>query len=66
MRYFLAIVLPLLAVLMCGKPMQFVLNLLLTVLGWIPGSVHAVLVVHNHLADKRTARVIAAMRRPWR
>lgn len=60
MRYFFAIVLPPLAILLCGKPIQFLLNILLTLLGWIPGVVHAVLVVHEHLADKRAQRIIKA------
>ena len=64
MRYFLAIILPPLAVLLCGKPFQFLLNLLLTLLGWIPGVVHAILVVHAHLEDKRTERLIREMKKP--
>lgn len=62
MRYFLAIVLPPLAVLFCGKPIQFLLNILLTLLGWIPGVVHAILVVHNHLEDKRARKIIEAVK----
>lgn len=61
MRYLLAILLPPLAVLLCGKPIQFVLNLILTLLFWIPGSVHALFVVHNHLADQRADRIIRSM-----
>ena len=64
MRYFLAIILPPLAVLLCGKPFQFLLNLLLTLLGWVPGVVHAILVVHTHLDDKRTERLIREMKKP--
>ena len=64
MRYFLAIVLPPLAVLLCGKPIQFLLNILLTLLGWIPGVIHAILVVQTHLADQRTEKIINASRRP--
>ena len=60
MRYFLAIVLPPLAVLLCGKPIQFILNIFLTLLLWIPGVIHAILVVNSHLADKRTDRIIKA------
>jgi uncharacterized membrane protein YqaE (UPF0057 family) len=60
MRYFLAIVLPPLAVLLCGKPIQFVLNIFLTLLFWIPGVIHAILVVNSHLADKRTDRIVQA------
>lgn len=62
MRYFLAIILPPLAVLLCGKPIQFLLNILLTLLGWIPGVIHALLVVNNHLADKRNEKIINAMK----
>lgn len=62
MRYFLAIVLPPLAVLLCGKPFQFLLNIVLTLLGWIPGVVHAILVVNNHLADKRTDKLMKSMK----
>lgn len=57
MRYLIAILLPPLAVLLCGKPIQAVLNIFLTLLFWIPGMIHAILVVNSHLADKRTARL---------
>jgi uncharacterized membrane protein YqaE (UPF0057 family) len=63
MRYLLAIVFPPLAVLLCGKPIQAILNCFLTLLLWIPGVVHALFVVANHLADKRTERLIRAMQR---
>ena len=63
MRYFCAIVLPPLAVLLCGKPIQFILNIILTLLGWIPGVIHAILVVNSHLADKRTNKVVRAIRK---
>lgn len=62
MRYLIAIILPPAAVLLCGKPVQFVLNILLTLLFWVPGMIHAILVVHSHLADKRTARLEKAIR----
>ena len=63
MRYLLAIVLPPLAVLLCGKPVQFLLNILLTLCFWVPGVIHAILVVHSHLEDKRTERIVAAIER---
>jgi uncharacterized membrane protein YqaE (UPF0057 family) len=63
MRYFLAILLPPLAVLLCGKPFQFLLNILLTLLGWIPGVVHAILVVHEHLSDKRAEKMMRQMQK---
>jgi uncharacterized membrane protein YqaE (UPF0057 family) len=61
MRYFIAIVLPPLAVLLCGKPVQFLLNIVLTLFFWVPGMIHAILVVHEHLEDKRAKRIIAAV-----
>jgi uncharacterized membrane protein YqaE (UPF0057 family) len=60
MLYFLAIVLPPVAVLLCGKPFQAILNLILTICFWVPGAVHACLVVHERHADKRAARIIRA------
>ena len=63
MRYLLAIILPPVAVLICGKPFQAILNLVLTLLFWVPGAVHAIFVVHSHLADKRTERIVEALDR---
>ena len=37
MRYIIAIFLPPLAVFLCGKPLQALLNILLTLLFWVPG-----------------------------
>ena len=62
MLYFLAIILPPLAVLFCGKPVQFLLNLVLTLLFWLPGVIHAILVVNNHLADKRADKIVKAVK----
>ncbi len=63
MLYFLAIIVPPVAVLMVGKPIQALLNLVLTLLGWIPGVVHAFLVINSHKADRRNEKVIKAMKR---
>ena len=46
--------------LLAGKPFQAVVNVVLTLFFWIPGMIHALFVVHNHYADKRTARLIEA------
>ncbi|AWB35102.1 YqaE/Pmp3 family membrane protein [Orrella marina] len=62
MLYLLAILLPPLAVLFCGKPFQFILNIILTLCLFIPGAVHAILVVNSHLADKRSERLERAIR----
>lgn len=63
MRYLLAIILPPVAVLLCGKPIQFVLNILLTLCLWIPGMIHALMVVSSHKADQRTDKVVQAMQK---
>ena len=62
MLYLLAILLPPLAVLLCGKPVQAALNLVLTLMLWIPGVIHAMFVVSDHKADKRVARLEKALR----
>jgi len=63
MRYLLAILLPPIAVLLCGRPFQAILNLLLTLLFWFPGALHAVLVVHQHEEDTRAERIVRAIER---
>ena len=65
MLYLLAILLPPLAVLFCGKPFQALLNLIacVTLIGWIPGIIHACLVVSSHHTDQRNQRLIDTMRR---
>lgn len=62
MLYLVAILLPPVAVLMAGKPGQALLNIVLTLLFYFPGLIHALLVVNNHYADKRTGRLEAAIR----
>ena len=61
MLYLVAILLPPLAVLLCGKPFQALLNIVLTLLIYFPGMIHAVLVVNNYYADKRTEKVVKAL-----
>jgi uncharacterized membrane protein YqaE (UPF0057 family) len=62
MRYLLAILLPPLAVFLCGKPIQGFISIILTLLFWIPGVIHALFVVHSHLADKRTDKIVRAIK----
>ena len=62
MRYLLAILLPPVAVFLCGKPIQGFISILLTLAFWIPGVIHAVFVVHSHLADKRTKQIVEAIK----
>jgi len=61
-KYLLAILLPPVAVLLCGKPMQALLSVLLTLCLWVPGIIHAILVVNSHNADKRNEKLIEAVR----
>lgn len=62
MRYFLAIFAPPIAVLLCGRPIQFLLNCLLTLCFWVPGAWHAVLVVKDHKDNQRTKQITRAIR----
>jgi uncharacterized membrane protein YqaE (UPF0057 family) len=62
MRYLLAILLPPVAVFICGKPIQGIINIILTLCFFVPGAIHAVLVVHSYLEDKRTDRIVEAMK----
>lgn len=55
LRYFFCIVLPPLAVLLTGRIASFFLSLILTLLGWIPGVIHACLVVNDYHAERRAA-----------
>jgi len=55
LRYFFCVVFPPLAVLMTGRIGSFFLSLILTLLGWIPGVIHACLVVNDYHAEQRAA-----------
>ena len=54
--YLLAILLPPVAVLICGKPFQAIINLILCLCLYIPGMIHAIMVVNEYKADKRAER----------
>lgn len=56
----LAILIPPVAVLAVGKPFQALINCVLCLFLWIPGIIHAVIVVNNHNADERQRQLIAA------
>lgn len=74
MRYLLAIFVPPLAVILCGKLGQAVFNGILWIIAlvtllvgvgfgfWVVCSIHAILVVNNYLADKRNDKVIEAIK----
>jgi uncharacterized membrane protein YqaE (UPF0057 family) len=61
--YLLAIILPPVAVLACGKPGQALLSLFLTLLGWFPGIIHACFVVSSYKADQRTQALVSAIQK---
>jgi uncharacterized membrane protein YqaE (UPF0057 family) len=56
--YLLAIFLPRVAMLLCGKSIQAVLNLFLMFALWVPGVVHAFMIVSARNTDKRNNRLI--------
>lgn len=56
MRYLIALLVPPLAVLLCGRPLGALLNLLLTLCCWVPGVIHAMAIVHEKKADERAAK----------
>ena len=58
MRVILAFALPPLAVLLCGKPLRALLNVILTACFWVPGVVHALVIVYGTLYDERTERTL--------
>ncbi|MCR8633292.1 MULTISPECIES: YqaE/Pmp3 family membrane protein [Paenibacillus] len=60
--YLLAILLPPVAVLFCGKPFQALLNLILTCFFWIPGVIHAIMVVSEAKSNKRMEKLARSMR----
>lgn len=64
MTYLLALFLPPVAFLVVGKPIQAILSLILmvTLIGWLPASVWALLVVHGAQADARAKRLEKAFR----
>ena len=63
MLYLVAVVLPPLAVLLAGKPFQAIISFILqlTLIGWVPATIHALFVVNNYYADRRADRMIREM-----
>ena len=56
--FFLCIFFPPLAALISGGFMSCILNIFLTLLGWIPGMIHAFMVVNDEKAEKRNQEQI--------
>lgn len=65
--YLVAILCPPLAVLFCGKPFQAILNLVLTLLFYVPGLIHALIVVSEVKSNERSKKLaqdIASANKP--
>ncbi|MNW39809.1 Proteolipid membrane potential modulator [compost metagenome] len=62
MKYFFSIFIPPLAIILCGKPWQAFLNVILCCIGWFPAVIHAVVVVNNYNADPRNEELIRAIK----
>ena len=65
MRYFIALVFPWLTFFTMGKPLQGIVCLLLqiTLIGWIPATIWAFASISSFNADRRTDKLIQAVRR---
>jgi uncharacterized membrane protein YqaE (UPF0057 family) len=57
LRYFFCIFFPPIAVALTWRLGSFFLSLILTLLGFIPGVVHAILVVNDYHADLREGKL---------
>jgi hypothetical protein len=64
-RYVLAIFLPSIAVLLCGRPLMAIILFLLhlTILGWPLATLMAWLIIHDHKADLRARQLAYAYSR---
>ncbi len=65
MRYLVALIFPWLTFFTMGKIFQGILCLILqiTLIGWLPATIWAMISVSNYNADKRTDRMIQAIER---
>ncbi|MHB1079809.1 MAG: YqaE/Pmp3 family membrane protein [Prosthecobacter sp.] len=61
MKYLICILCPPLAVLMTARPFSAALNFLLTLCLWVPGVVHAMIVVNADRVEERHAETLAAI-----
>lgn len=64
MIYLVAIIFPWLAMILKGKVIQGIICLFLqiTILGWLPATIWAILVVNNQKNEERTNRLIKAIK----
>lgn len=57
MLFFLCVILPPVAVLFTGRMGSFILSLVLTLLGWLPGVIHAFFVVSDYKNEQRLREI---------
>jgi uncharacterized membrane protein YqaE (UPF0057 family) len=62
MLFFFCVILPPLAVLLTGRLGSFFLSLLLTLLGWLPGVIHAFFVVSDYKNEKRLRAIADSLK----
>ncbi len=64
MRYLIAILFPFITFFTMGKVGQGIICLILqlTVIGWLPAAIWAMASVSGYNADKRTDRIVSAIR----
>lgn len=64
MKYLLALIFPAFGFLAAGKWFQAIIALVLqlTLIGWLPATIWAFLVINSHHADKRAERLERAIR----
>lgn len=64
MRYILALVLPWLSLILQGKIGSGIICLILqiTVIGWIPASIWAITALNRMYADRRTEKLVTAIK----
>jgi uncharacterized membrane protein YqaE (UPF0057 family) len=60
MLYPVAVLLPPLALLLAGRPIQAIMCLFLqaSLIGWFPAAIWALIVVQQHYADRRGGRLL--------
>jgi uncharacterized membrane protein YqaE (UPF0057 family) len=57
MHFVLCVLLPPLAVVLTGRMGSFLLSLVLTLFGWLPGVIHAFFVVSDYKNEKRLRKI---------
>ena len=62
MRYILCLLPPLAVIVSTKNPITWIVNIILTLLLYLPGVIHAILIVNKYYADQRTKKLEKAIR----